>query len=320
MDSGIKGLKFVEKVTERDIDFLILEELQVNQSFREWISARVYEEPVFKAHVGAWHSVVDSEFGESDLVFIFDSEDGSTKGILIENKISADAQPDQGKRYQSRKEKGKSDGYWQECMTCLIAPRRYLMSTKQTETYDCQISYEEIMAFFAANRTTDSRQEYRAQMVLEGVSQHRRGYQPKTNEKITEFVTSYWILAKDAYPALRMIEPKPRAAGNTWVYFYPDGFPKSVDVVHQLAAGFVKVFFKGKALDFDSIEEKYRDLISIIPDLEIELKEKSVALSVPVEPIKPLEYSFESVKEKMLVALSTTEKLVYELRNRGVFS
>lgn len=320
MGSGIHGLNFVERVTERDIDFLVLEELQVSGEFRDWLAARVYERPVFKSHIGAWHSVVDSELGESDLVYIFDAEDGSTKAVLIENKITAEAQPDQGKRYRRRGERGITDGYWQEYVTCLIAPRRYLESPTQTETYDTLIPYEEIMAYFASRRSIDTRHNYRATLMQAGVEQHRRGYQPKTNDTMTEFVTAYWSMAQATHQSLRMQESKPRAAGNTWVSFFPAGCPKPIDVVHQLTAGVVKIFFKGKAKDFDAIEAKYEDMAEIFPGLSIELAGKSVALSVPVEPVKPLEVPFDAVKSEMASALAVVERLVEGVRARGALS
>ena len=245
--AGLQELNFVESINERDIDFLLLEELRVSTEFRDWISSRVFGRPIFKSFVGAWHSLVDASLGESDLLFLFDAEDGTSTAILIENKINAQAQPNQGKRYTERGEKGKAEGYWQEFQTCLIAPRKYLESPLQTESYDCQISYEEVLAYFTSRRTIDTRHNHRAIMVYEAVKQQRRGYQPKTSGKMTEFVLEYWKFAQSNFPELYMSEPKPRAAGNTWINFYPNGFPKSVDVVHQITGGYVKVFFKGMA-------------------------------------------------------------------------
>src|SRR5882672_3082754 len=87
MTGGMQDLNFVESINERDIDFLLLEELQVSAEFRDWLSSRVFGRPIFKSHTGAWHSVVDPVLGESDLVFIFEAEDGTGTAILIENKI-----------------------------------------------------------------------------------------------------------------------------------------------------------------------------------------------------------------------------------------
>jgi hypothetical protein len=317
MASGINGMNFVESVTERDIDFLVLEELQVSHQFRDWFSARVFERPVFKSHIGAWHSVVDAEFGESDLIFMFNAEDGSTKAILIENKISAAPRPDQGKRYTLRGEKGLANEDWQDFMTCLIAPRDYIRSPGQTQTYDCQISYEEVMAYFVSRRSIEDRHSFRAKMMIDAVKQNRRGYQPIINSQTTEFVTRYWLYAQANYPSLTMPKPKPRPAGSTWIYFFPVGFPKSVDVVHQLTAGYVKAFFKQKAADFEAIKARYQDMSSLLPGLEVELTGKSVALSIPVELINPME-DFEAAKAGVAAALETMSKLVQELTSRGL--
>lgn len=318
MATGIMDLNFVENVTERDIDFLVLEELQVSHAFREWFSARVFESPVLKTHGKALHSVVDPKYGESDLIFIFDAEDGSTKAILIENKISARPQPDQAKRYIERGEKGKAEETWQEYRTCVIAPRNYLESTAHTELYQCEITYEEIMAFFSSRRSVDERSGYRAKMMLEAVTQHRRGYTPTISKELTTFATEYWQYVQVHHPNLAMPVPKPRPAGNTWINFFPAGFPKSVDLVHQISAGYVKLFFKQKASDFEVIKARYQDMSSVFPGLEVELAGKSVAISIPVDSVKPLEISFEAAKAGVAAALEITSKLVQELQRRGL--
>ena len=313
---GIHDMNFVANVTERDIDFLVLEELQVSHAFRDWFSARVFERPVYKSHVGAWHSVVDPIHGESDLVFLFEADDGSTKAILIENKISANAQPDQGRRYTDRGEKGKAEEVWQEYQTCMIAPRRYLEC--QTEIYDCQISYEEVMAYFVAGRSNANRSDYRATMMLEAVKQDRRGYKQKVDDVMTAFAFDYWKHVQEYCPNLVMPVPKPRAAGNNWINFLPVGFPKSVDVVHQLSAGYLKVFFKQQAQDFEVLKARYQDLTSQFPGLEVELTSKSVAISVPVDPVKAPEVSFDAAKPSIMAALEMLSRLVQELQRRGV--
>ena len=318
--AGMQELNFVESINERDIDFLLLEELRVSPEFRDWISSRVFGRPIFKTFNGAWHSVVDANLGESDLIFIFEAEDSTSTAILIENKINAEAQPNQGKRYTERGEKGKAEGYWQEYQTCLIAPRKYLESPAQTESYDCQIPYEEVIAYFTARRTVDARHNHRAIMVFEAVKQQRRGYQPKTNDQMTEFVLDYWKFAQANYRGLVMPEPKPRAAGNTWIFFYPSGYPKSVDVVHQLTGGYIKVFFKGMASEFSRIEALYTDMSSSFPGLEVELTGKSVAITIPVAPVKPLETAFDAVKDSINAALSVADRLAQEVRTRGFLS
>ncbi|HQR02855.1 MAG TPA: hypothetical protein PK974_01960 [Rhodocyclaceae bacterium] len=316
MAGGIQELQFIESVSERDIDLLLLEELEVSEEFRDWLSSRVFGRPVYGTHVGAWHSVTDPALGESDLIFVFTDERGTTTGILIENKISAEAQPNQGDRYRQRGEKGKDAGNWTDYRTCLIAPHQYLQT--QTEDYDYKLPYEEVMSFFISRRSIDRRHAYRAQMVLEGVGQHRRGYVAKVDNAMTDFVRQYWDAARSQYPDLNMPEPKPRPAGSTWINFFPAALPKSVDLVHQLTGGFVKLFFKGQAPKVTEIEERYKDIADALPGLEVQLAGKSVAISVPVEPLAPLAQPFADCREPAIAAMDIAQRLTRAVVERGL--
>ena len=304
-------LKFVASIGERDIDLLVMEELSVSNEFREWLSSRVFGEPIYQAKIGVWHSVADSQLGESDLLFLFEAVDGPRTAILIENKIDAPPQPQQGKRYSLRGQKGLKEGYWEKFKTCVIAPAKYLTSSKHTESYDVKVSYEEILAYFQSRRFRDERFQYKARILLEGIEQNRRGYQPEYNEKITKFVSDYFAFVSKEYAHLGMQEAKPRPAGSTWVMFYPKAFPKDINLVHQLTAGLVKVFFKGQAEFYDTLYEKYN---SKLPDkASIEITGKTVAIVIEVPKIDPLSISFseqiDAINEA-LQKLSVLEKLV----------
>ena len=135
-------LKCLQAVSERDIDMVLVEELQSSKAFREWVATKVYGLDCYKEKIGAWHSVSDPSLGESDVIFLFANTTDGTTAVLIENKISASAQPDQGNRYQKRGIAGQKNGWWDEFKTCLIAPEKYLQSVTQTQTYDVEISYE----------------------------------------------------------------------------------------------------------------------------------------------------------------------------------
>lgn len=268
MSSNLSELKFISSVAERDVDFILLEELGVSDDFGAWFAARVYETPVFKKRIGAWHSVSDAKLGESDLVFLLEATDGSRKSVLIENKIDAPPQPDQGQRYRERGEQGLQDDSWDEFRTCIIAPRRYLSSSKHSEIYDSEISYEEIMAHFVSRGIQDARFTYRASLIQEGIEQNRRGYQPKISEPMTMFVRDYVAYVRENFPDLGVEDAKPRPAGSTWIQFHPKGMPKSVQIPHQVTAGFVKILLSGKADQLDIYKDKYHD--QPIPDLKIQ--------------------------------------------------
>ncbi len=177
-------LKFVASVAERDIDFLVLEELSVSIEFQEWLSSRIFNEAIYKSKIGAWHSVSEAGLGESDLVFIFSGKDDQRNAILVENKVDAPPQKKQAYRYRLRGKKGVKEGYWEKFKTYIIAPQKYLSSSKNTEEYDSEISYEEIFSFFQPRSSLDSRFSYKAQILLEAIEQNRRGYQPEYNQEI----------------------------------------------------------------------------------------------------------------------------------------
>ena len=304
-------LKFVASIAERDIDLLVMEELSVSTEFREWFSSRVFGEPMYQAEIGTWHSVSGAQLGESDLVFIFEAIDGSRAAVLIENKIDASPQPQQGERYRLRGDKGLKEGHWDEFKTCVIAPSKYLASSKHSESYDVEVSYEEILAYFQSRSPRGRRFEYKARILLEGIEQNRRGYQPEYNEEMTKFVSDYFAFASEEYAHLGMQEAKPRPAGSTWVMFYPKSLPKEISLVHQLTAGFVKVFFNGQAESFDRLREKYSSKLP--DDASIDIAGKSVAISMKVPKVDPLSIPFSEQLEKIKLALqslSSLEKLV----------
>jgi len=58
-----------------------------------------------------------------------------------------------------------------------VAPAQYLDSAKQAESYDRQVSYEEVMSFFVSRRARDARYLYKARLIQEAIEKNRRGYQ-----------------------------------------------------------------------------------------------------------------------------------------------
>ena len=307
----MQNLKFVASIAERDIDLLIMEELSVCDEFREWLSSRIFGEAIFKENIGAWHSVCDAELGESDIVFVFSAIDGSRTAVLIENKIDAAPQPTQGSRYRLRGKKGVQEGYWEKFKTLIIAPSKYLSSSKNTESYDDEVSYEEILAYFQSRKVRDYRFSYKARILQEGIEQNRRGYQPKYNEEMTSFVASYYIFSSQNYPHLNMQEAKPRPAGSTWISFHPKSFPKGIELAHQMTNGLIKVFFNGQADSYEALKEKYERVMP--SNISIEIAGKSVAFSLETPKLNPLEISFEEEQEKVnqaLLKLSELEKAV----------
>jgi len=87
--------RYLEAVTERDIDLLLMEEFHISDDFVAWFCGELGLSSVSPA--GAWHSLCDPD-GQSDLLLRVLTE-GRRIGVLIENKVAAPEQDLQGERY-----------------------------------------------------------------------------------------------------------------------------------------------------------------------------------------------------------------------------
>jgi hypothetical protein len=300
--------KFIETVAERDIDLLVLEELSVSEKFRKWFASLVFGEPVYRSNVGTWHSVNGNNLGESDLVFLFVAENATHSAILIENKIDASPMPMQGERYRQRGRKGIQNGQWEKFKTCIIAPKKYLVSAKNPGVYDVEIGYEEIHSYFVSRSNQNPRFAYKAEILLEGIQKNRRGYQPETNEQMTNFVKQYSEFANKNFPELNIQEATPKPAGANWIEFYPDSLPpEGLGLAHQMTSGFVKLFFKGQAKNYETILENYKSRLT--EQMSIGVAGHSVAISMRVPKLAPLRKNFNEQREKVIVALQCLSQL-----------
>jgi hypothetical protein len=307
-------LKCLQAVSERDIDMILVEELQASELFRVWFASQVFDHTSYKMKIGAWHSVSDPALGESDVVFLFVNETDGTSAILIENKINASAQPDQGIRYQKRGSAGQNSGWWDDFKTCLVAPEKYLKSITQTEKYDVEISYEQIQSYFADLQNQDERFAHKALVIEEGIVQNRRGYQPEIDTSLTRFTENYYAFAAENYPDAGMDTPKPRPGGSTWITFRPDCLPKDSDIAHQTTAGFVKLFFRGAAGQFDELVNKYS--AHLPDDAVIKLAGKSVAIIMEVPKIAdPQNVPFDKCLTEVKAALSAIKEILVVVQN-----
>src|SRR5688572_21584196 len=92
---------YLSSLWERDIDFLLLEEFHSEPAFVRWFVSTATGRPLenVSSFDGAWRSVSNAALGgESDLLVLASLAD-QKHALLIENKIDAIAQPDQGLRY-----------------------------------------------------------------------------------------------------------------------------------------------------------------------------------------------------------------------------
>ena len=93
----------IDSLLERDMDFLIMEEFIADKDFAKIFLDTVQISGDYVIDK-AYHSKVDADYGESDLVFVLNFGD-FLHAIHIEDKVDAPAMPEQHERYHKRAEK-----------------------------------------------------------------------------------------------------------------------------------------------------------------------------------------------------------------------
>ena len=127
-------------VLERNMDLLFLEEFVSSPEFLEIFISKIN---ITKAQVlEIEHSKVHSEFGESDMTVIIETN-GKRHGLLIEDKIDAIAMPEQYDRYVIRGNIGIENGDYESFDVFIVAPKKYLNENNEAQKYPNKVTYEE---------------------------------------------------------------------------------------------------------------------------------------------------------------------------------
>jgi hypothetical protein len=234
----LEKLQSIYVVQERDIDLLLLEELQSNAGFVDWFGQRVgLQNPAFD---NAWYSVSSAD-GESDLLLRV-HVGGQRVGVLIEDKIAAGEQPDQDERYHRRGKQGVKDGWFDRYLTCICAPQGYLDGLSPDSKYNYRIEYEAMADWFSHQR--DARSKWRSRVIREAITQGRKGYVKQVNAAVSEFHMAYYERLQRTQPILQMARPTPKGSAGTWIILWAAGWPKTIHLNHKLWRGSVELSFE----------------------------------------------------------------------------
>jgi len=299
---------FIEGVSERDVDLLLLEEFHVSKEFQGWFAERVFgTEGRAYRFKDAWHSVSDPKWGESDLLVTYESQPGAVVGLLLENKIDAVCQPEQALRYQKRGEVGVQEGRWMAFRTCIVAPSKYIGTGAGTEDYQAMVTYEDLLGFFLGFGESDRRYQYRARLVREAIEQSRRGYTRVPHEDVTQFWRRYWELVRCEFPELSMNAPKDVPFNSDWPRLRARGARGNWQVVHKLRQGYVDLEIPAKGERVEEIRE--RNVSVLDPDMIVEQTGKSASIRVAVPSIDRLG-AFDAQIQAVRAGLRAAQRLL----------
>lgn len=298
----------LETVTERDIDVLLIEELQVDDQFLEALLSQIGFDGSLLRREGVWHSVTDPALGESDVVLLL-WEEGRRQAVLIENKIDAPPQPDQAKRYRQRGKQGIQDEQWDSFTTCIVAPEKYLDGVGDASLYDVSIPYEWIADFLQnTSGLPEQRREFREQIIRQAIEQNRRGYTARHDERVTAFWRGYWARADEAFPELGMQEPLSKPAGSDWINLRPATLPNGFTILHKLSVGSVDLQTPWAATDIEVISESCGRFLH--SDMSVQQTTKSCSIRIDVPSLDRFK-DFEGQSNEALMGMKAAYRLSF---------
>lgn len=268
----------VEAILERDIDILLLEELNSNIGFLNWIIG-LLELPYFEKTEGSWRSISAFDLGETDILVSYLS--GSRRiFLLIENKIDADFQDKQQFRYQQRGKEYIASGHCDEYHCLLVAPGNYISSQQD---FGLTISYEQIRNWFRDRK--ESRFDFKASLLEIAIEKLRRGYRAVNNAAVQKFWNLYWESKNQLLPELEMKKPTVVPIGSDWIQLSNRNLKQlNITIFHKLGRGHIDAQLSQHQ------EDKINKIKSSLPtDLKIEKTGKSVSIRNKTEPLNRME-------------------------------
>lgn len=205
-----------EKVLERDMDFLIMEEFVASSEFANLFLSKTKIEGDFSI-ISATHSLTDPKLGESDIEIII-SCGGIKHAVLIENKINAVAAPEQYLRYNKRAIKGIDEGRYNAYSIFITAPQKYLEENAEAGKYDYSLCYEDMLSYF--ERGSSPRNAVKAAIVRKALFESKNAYNLVVDAAVSCFWSNLSDFAELNYPSLGVKSEKSKKGfWSRWVYF-----------------------------------------------------------------------------------------------------
>ena len=245
-------------VSERDLDFVLAEEIECSRSFRAWFLQKTSEPDQIHELLRLGRSI-STRHGETDLLVVSRNGNGLSRALLIENKIAASFTPLQPERYGIRGKEGIDSGEWNAFATVLIAPERYLTGVAENK-FTQRVSYEDCEK---ALDGIDSRTEFKRRIFRAACS---KAQQPWT-QRIDPAVTAWFVAARsfgvEQFPDLPLpAEGQGRAPSSKWITFVLKCFLQSRVIIEiKPHVGVVDLRLSGVR-----IGDLRRELGALIPD------------------------------------------------------
>jgi hypothetical protein len=298
-------------VCERDLDFVLAEEIECSQSFRSWFLERTGAPPDMRELLRLGRSV-STQHGETDLLVVHGGANGLRRALLIENKIAASLTELQPERYRVRGNAGMNAGEWDEFATVLIAPELYLKDVPEKK-FDHRVSYQECEK---ALDGADLRAQFKRRIFRAACDKAKRPWDKIIDMALTEWFKEARSFAVGRFPNLPLsAEGGGRAPSSKWTTFAVRGFPQSRVIVEiKPHNGVVDLRLSGV-----EIGDLRRELSALKPDgTDTVVAGKSVAIRTlhpKVDTDRPF-FGQEEILQPMLASADQLRKFAEEQKER----
>lgn len=291
-------------VLERNMDLLFLEEFVSSPEFLKIFISKINITTAQVLEIE--HSKVHSEFGESDMTVIIETN-GKRHGLLIEDKIDAIAMPEQYDRYVIRGNIGIENGDYESFDVFIVAPKKYLNENNEAQKYPNKVTYEECADYFRSR--TDVRSFYKLQQIEFAINKQRNSYQVIEHTAVTDFWNKYISYQQDHYPHLWLsTSGGSKGSRASWPRYRVH--IKGLYMLHKSEFGYVDLTFPNcgeRTVELKSILEKHLGDLSKL-GASLQQTKKSAALRVIV-PVLDFKQPFDEVADKVKTCFEGIEKL-----------
>lgn len=253
----------IKRVWEQDMDLLILEEFFSDKTFARIFLDEIHLDDNYQV-INVDHSMTDFH-GEADMVLLLQYPDKKVC-IFIEDKIDADPQPGQCKRYQDRADVGSSNHEYDSYYIFLAAPEDYHHAHEENPDaqYCHRVTYEKMLEHFEKQDT--NRAKFKAEIVKSAIAHKKAGYVVQENEAVTAFWKELRQFCLQEFPRLTMLGTDgPKGSRARWPEF-------------RTSISRVKVVYKSEkgCIDLQFPEDKIEDLNAILGKELMVKKQKAI--------------------------------------------
>ncbi|MEQ8651811.1 MAG: hypothetical protein RIC87_05050 [Kiloniellales bacterium] len=226
------------RLTERDLDLILLEELSSDTGFLAWFSTHLRLGDC--TFVSAEHSAIaksGAKWGETDVLAFLASDDVITV-VLIEDKIAAQFTDRQAARYQERAADLVASGAADRSLTVLCAPQSYLAGVPADDPWDRRIAIETVVGWFES--VPGFRASWRSRALRGCLARllASRSAGSETVRKFSSELREYLISLNEGFDHL--------VTGDNWGFIIrSDRTPAHVQIAWKNNCGHVDLTFSG---------------------------------------------------------------------------